>query len=225
MAEAKPDSYETEYMGGGEALMRDRRGMPKWMHALFLLPMVLQLAVAATLFAMGNAVGFVNLAVVPLLALMWALFLYLRVTVTKEALHIQYGLFGPRIPLASIEKVEVGTYDWVAHGGFGIRRSRKGGVAYSTPGGNGKCVAITYRDTKGNEAKVTVTTDAAEELATLLRHRGAEPAEVGDAHVRVGDDTGAREREAALMAEAEAEADAMLAAEAVEKGSGRSDRR
>ena len=30
MAQAKPDSYETEYMGGGEALLRDRRGMANW---------------------------------------------------------------------------------------------------------------------------------------------------------------------------------------------------
>jgi len=210
MAEPKPDTYEAKYMGGAEALFRDRRGMPRWMHALFLLPLLLQLAIGVTLLALGIPSGLVNLAFVPLLAFMWMLFLFLRITVTKEALHVQYGVFGPKVPLERIEAVEVGTYDWVAHGGFGIRRSRaRGGTAYSTPGGNGKCVTVTYRDDKGKPCVVTVTCDDAEELAGLLRAKGAP--RVAEPGPRVAEARTVTDAE--LFAEAEAEAEAILAAE------------
>lgn len=218
MADPKPDSYEAQYMGGGEALFRERRGMPKWMHALFLVPLLLQLGVGISLLASGIATGLVNLVFVPLLALVWVLFLYLRVTVAKDALHIQYGLFGPSIPLERIQSVEVGKYDWIRFGGYGIRRRLGGGVAYSTPGGSGEALTVTYLDAKGKPAVVTVTTDHATELASLLRAKGR--ARIATPGPRVEADPPAaavRRTEDDLFAEAEAEAEAILAREEAEK--------
>lgn len=170
MSGSKPDDYESQYMGGGEALFRDRRGIPRWMHLLFALPALVEVVTGVALLASGNGVGLVNLGILLPLLLLWTLFLYLRITLTPETLHVQYGLFGPKIPVSQIRSVDVGKYDWKKFGGWGIRRGREG-WAYSTPGGTNECVTIHWVDDKGKPVQTTITTDEAEALARLLRER------------------------------------------------------
>ncbi len=173
-------------MGGGEALVRDRRGMPKWMHALFLFPIAIELIAGALVIGMsGSPVGLINIAMIVPLVLLWLLFLYLRVTLTSDSLHIQYGLFGPKIELSQIKAVSVSKYDWKQYGGWGLRK-RKDTTAYSTPGGNNDCLRIEWTDAKG-ESKITiVTTDKAQEFAEQIQKRiGAGASAAGSTAVGV----------------------------------------
>ena len=103
-----PDAYEQSYMAGeGVVLYRDKRRAPWPLHALL---GAAGLAVVAGSVASGQLLG---LAIaLPVLALIWVLFSVLRVTVSAGVVAVQYGLFGPEIPVAAIDLCEATTYDW-----------------------------------------------------------------------------------------------------------------
>ena len=52
---------------------------------------------------------------------LWALFSVLRISVSRDEVYVQYGLFGPRIAVRDIERCEAVDYDWKKYGGWGIR--------------------------------------------------------------------------------------------------------
>src|SRR5262249_27670325 len=99
------DDYEKKYMSGEGALASARARMP-WMFDVLLL--VLAGFTTATSLASGT---WAALATVPLLLLVWILFMFLRVTVTRDALHVQLGLFGPKIAMDEITSASVAKYD------------------------------------------------------------------------------------------------------------------
>lgn len=142
------DAYEQKYMAGhGRILFRDKRPAPRWM----------QLLLASTAFVGGVVLltpqWLLGLALLPLGALMWILFSVLRLTISERAVSIQYGLFGPTIPMTAIESVAAVDYSWTTFGGWGIRRSLGGEWMYNMPGDGGRAVRIVWR--KGNKRCVT----------------------------------------------------------------------
>jgi hypothetical protein len=168
-----PDEYEQKYMGGESVLARSRVGMPAWFHLLFL-PLMLG--------PIGAAIGahaFAPLLAVPIAALAWILLSFLRVAVTTEHVHVQYGPFGPKIPIERIERAEAANYEFMKYGGWGIRRSLDGSWAYSVPGVGGRGVKVAWRDANGKLREVFVTATNPESLvAAIERARGGRPAGV-----------------------------------------------
>jgi hypothetical protein len=146
-----PDAYESQYMHGkGMVLYRDKSRAPWPLHAIF---GALGLLTIGSAFAGPGA--WVGTAVtLPFLLITWLLFSVLRVTVSEGQVNVQYGLFGPKIPIAAIESAEAVEYDWKQFGGWGIRVNRKGEWIYNMPGDRGRAVRIAWRDRKG-KAKVT----------------------------------------------------------------------
>ncbi len=169
------DDYERKFMGGGEALARSKAGMPWWFHLL------LGLSCATIL---GTAIAhatFAGLAGLPVLMLVWLLFMYLRVTVTSDTVHVQLGLFGPKIPVADIVEAVAEKYPVMKYGGWGIRLGLDGSIAYSVPGHGGRGVRIRYRKKSGRETTAWVTSPDPEALvAAIDRARAAKGVRVAD---------------------------------------------
>lgn len=156
------DSYEAKYMGGAEALARSTMRMPWWFFALMGVASVVTLGSAVAAWTPVPLLSFAMLGVVTLL------FSHLRMTVTASHLHVQLGLFGPKIALASIENVVAEDYKALKYGGWGIRRSLDGTWAFSVPGGRGRCVRITYTADNGKRRTIVVSSDEAEAVASAI---------------------------------------------------------
>lgn len=168
-----PDLYERKFMAGqGTVLHRDkhRAGWP--MHAIFGASMLVMLgAVGAT----GQWLAL--LFALPVLSLVWLMFSVLRVTVSAGSVNVQYGLFGPEIPIAAIESAEATSYDWKRFGGWGIRRNFQGEWIYNMPGDGGRAVRLVWRDAKGRRRVVLIGSPRAEALAEAVQGaRAALPA-------------------------------------------------
>lgn len=179
LASRVPDAYEAEYMRGeGVVLYRDKSRAPWPLHAIF--GAITALTVASGFAGPGAWVG--TVATLPVLLIMWLLFAVLRVTVSEGHVNVQYGLFGPKIPVSAIESAEAVTYDWKRFGGWGIRVNRHGEWIYNMPGDGGRAVRIAWRDKKG-KAKVTyVGSLESEHLAEqIARARALAPSKTAPA--------------------------------------------
>ena len=186
---AVADDYEKKYMSGEGALASARARMP-WPFDVLLL--FLAAFTTATSLASGT---WIALATVPLLLLVWILFMFLRVTVTPDALHVQLGLFGPKIAIDEITSATVAKYDALKYGWWGIRLGLDGSVAYSVPGHGGKGVAVTF-EKNGKARKMFVTCPNPEEIvAAIDKARGG---------VRVASDVRVAEEEETAEEEAAA---------------------
>ncbi len=147
------DPYERQYMkGDGRVLYRDKQRSPWQMAALFATA-----AVISVLPVVGGLPGALLTAgfTVPFLFLLWVLMGVLRVTVSEGMVDVQYGVFGPKIPIAAIEAVAPIEYRWTTMGGWGIRRGPAGSWVYNMPGDGGRAVRIEWRDAKGRR-RVTI---------------------------------------------------------------------
>lgn len=165
-----PDGYEAEYMAGaGRVLFRDKTMAPKLLHAMFGVPaLVAAVTGVMSLGEVGLAGALPLFAATGALAMTWTLFSVLRVTVSGRQLQVQYGLFGPTVPIEDILEVSVGDYDWKKFGGWGIRRAFDGTWAYNMIGDGGRAVTIHYRD--GDRVKkVLIASRQAELLYDALR--------------------------------------------------------
>ena len=182
------DDYEKKYMSGEGAIASARARMP-WPFDVLLL-FLAAFTTATSIFSSGASGTWVALATVPLLLLVWILFMFLRVTVTNDALHVQLGLFGPKVPVEQITSATVAKYDAMKYGGWGIRLGLDGSVAYSVPGHGGKGVAITFSK-DGKERKMFVTCPNPEEIVSALDQARAR----AGANVRVGADVRVEEEE------------------------------
>lgn len=224
-ATAGPDEYQAKFMGAG-ALYHDKIRVPRLFHLIFLLPVIIGVGsgvAAATqagiLAALPGALG----ALVVMAS--WLLFSVLRISVTREEVYVQYGLFGPRIAVRDIEHCAAVAYDWKKYGGFGIRLGRDGSVAYNMMGDHGRAVEIVYQH-KGKSKKVLVASPDPERLSRAINEaralagasaapkRIAEVPEVAEAPSAAADASSE-----ALLREAEAEAEA-IAAEAERQAKG-----
>jgi hypothetical protein len=170
------DGYEAKYMsGGGEVLYRDKMVGGRGWRAL-----LLGLPVAATILGstpallvdpspatIAFAVGGTLFATVPFL-----LFSTLRVTVSTEQVHVQFGLWGPKIPIASIVASEVVSYDWKEYGGFGIRRGGDGSWVYNMMGDQGRAVKVRWMK-DGKEHTHLLSSNDPQALASAIREARA----------------------------------------------------
>ncbi len=147
----------------------------------------------------------------------WSLFAVLRVSVSRDVVYVQYGLFGPKIAVRAIERCEAVDYDWKKYGGWGIRHAFDGSVAYNMMGDQGRAVRIVYRKGKGTRTVLVASRDPTR-LAAAIQKARAEA--VGGMGERVRIEAGAGDDEAALLAAAEEEAAAAMEGAAAEKRRG-----
>lgn len=209
-----PDDYEAAYMGRDGVLYRDKIKAPKSFFLLLGLPLFIQAitfsAVALQDKPVPPAVWLVLPFTTGLIALIGLLFSVLRVTVTREEVIIQYGLFGPKIPVRQIQDCKAVQYDWKQYGGFGIRRGLDGSWAYNMMGDAGRACRIEWLDARGKKQVTLVASPDPEALARAIqRARGAAPP-----RLRVASEP----RDAEFDAEAEDEAEAALAEEKKQAG-------
>ena len=164
-----PDPYVAKYMSGqGGALYFAKMTAPRFFHLLFLLPLLVTIGSALVTHA---PILVPLIGAIPLF-LVWILFSALRISVTPKEVHVQYGLFGPRIPVEAIESAEACEYDWKQYGGWGIRYGRDGSVAYNMLGDGGRAVRITYK--KGTKTKkLLLAAKDPERLATAIHQARA----------------------------------------------------
>ena len=160
------DEYTAQYMEGGRARIVTKQRMPGWFFGLM---GVAALAVLGSGLASGSIASL--LGVIPLV-LVTLLLSHLRVVVTDDAVHVQYGLWGPTIVVESITRCEVKPYEALRFGGWGFKRSLDGTMAYSVPGGEGECVALEIAD-GAKTRKVVITTPNAAAVALAIEEARA----------------------------------------------------
>jgi len=207
------DGYEQKYMtDGAPVLARQKARASNAMLALLALPSIIALITVPILLATKAPQS----AIAPAIAFFFGFFLMmlfavLRITVSATHVHVQYGLWGPKIPTAAIEKVEAVHYDWKEYGGFGIRRGGDGSWAYNMMGDQGRAVRIVWRDAKGRESITLISAPDPDALVKAIEKARAGASPSASAKKRVD----ARPKPtAAELAEAEAELEAELAPDA-----------
>lgn len=203
---AEPDPYQAKYMASG-ALYYDKIRAPRAYHLLFLLPVLVVLGSTAAAAAQGGPrEALASLISLPIVALLWLLFSALRVSVTRDEVYVQYGLFGPRIKVRDIESAAAVAYDWKKYGGWGIRYGRDGSVAYNMMGDGGRAVEIAYRK-GGKVKKLLIASPDPERLAGAI-HKARALAGGSATPLRIAAEAAA-DADPAREAEAEAEAEAI----------------
>jgi len=195
-------------MEGGDVIYRDK---VVWRRSWLLgLPGLLCL-IGAVVLALTPGPWWVPIqmgAMALLFGALWMLFSVMRTVVTAEQVHVQYGLFGPRVPIEKIQSVEVVDYDWVSYGGWGIKYSvRKKAWAYTTLTDHKQVVQMTWLDDKGATKKAVFSASNPHAVAEAIQR-----ARSGTAMRIEIDETDERAYEEAL-AEAEAMAEEITAEE------------
>lgn len=203
------DDFEARHMQDGATVLHRDKRVSRGLALALLIPGLLTVALGAYI-GVANATAskpvpaaalpLVVLGVVALglfLMLLGVMFSVVRTLVTARAVHVKFGLWGPDIPLASIERAAVVRYDWVQFGGWGIKRNLQGTWAY-VPSGD-RAVELVYRE-GGAERRVLVGVEDPAELVRKIAE-----AQQGTARVRV--DAGPTEDEALADDEATREAD------------------
>jgi hypothetical protein len=210
------DEYERKYMGEGGIAYQSKATAPRTFHAIFALPVLLSAVILTITAAVSPgappwlpALSLLNAAV---MLPIWLLFTVLRATVTSTHVHVQYGLFGPKIALEDVVRCEAVSYDWKQYGGWGIRKGRDGSWAYNMMGDQGRAVKLVWRDARGNE---TTTLVSASDPDAFVRAVTAMKAKRGTPRARITE-TAAVAPASAELAEAEREVEAELEAQRAE---------
>jgi hypothetical protein len=168
--ERPPDPYERQFMAGGPVLHREKT---VWtLHWLLLIAPVMTFLLSIAGFAglgskpmpLAMAVGL--LPMTALFLALWASFIALRVAVTTREVVVQYGLFGPRIPLAGITSCVARDYPELGFGG-GVKRV-DGAWAYTLWGQGERVVRIEWRDAAGRRQATIVSSPDPDALAALI---------------------------------------------------------
>lgn len=161
-----PDAYEREYMASeGDVLFRSKKKAPAALSAVFAVSALSSLVPAILV---GGPAWAVAALTVPLMLVMWMLFLVLRVTISTKSVNVQYGLFGPTIPIASITSAEATSYDWKKFGGWGIRRKSSREWIYNMMGDGGQAVRICWRGPDGKDNVTWVGSKDATAIAAAV---------------------------------------------------------
>jgi hypothetical protein len=171
-----PDDYERKFMRGkGLMLARDKARMPRALSAM--IGAAALGAAGAALAGGGALIG--GLLAAGALTFTWLSMSVLRVAVSEGVVHVQYGLFGPEIPVAAIEHAERYEYKWIQYGGWGIRRGWNGEWMYNVPGDEGHAVRIVWRDAKGRRRTTCIGSKNADTIfAAIQKARMA----IGEGH-------------------------------------------
>lgn len=157
-----PDPYETKYMSGAGSIARARKRMPLHYHLLFGVPCLL------VLFAAVASGAWPVLALLPFVALLWVLFMHIRIHVTQEHVHIQLGVFGPKIPREAIVSARVETYDAKKYKSKVVHAASDGSIAYYVAGGSERGVRIEYRDAANELQSVFASCEEADAIVEAI---------------------------------------------------------
>jgi len=184
----EPDEYEAEYMGGDpEVVHREKMSFPR--PFLWLMGILFSFAIVAQIAGLvSSGVGFPAI-LLPLMgfafaAMMIAMMATLRVTVSTEKVAVQYGIFGPKIPIEDIVHCEAENYSVMKYGGYGIRYSLlDGSWAYNMLGDKGKAVRIHYRKKSGKIRKLVIASNHHHVLADAINRQRAARGHDVPAHI------------------------------------------
>lgn len=216
------DDYEGKYMPvAGTVLHRDKT---VWRAGTAVLGVPGLITLSAALFlalggdpTAGPVWGLVALVPALILLACAALLTVLRVVVSTKEVQVQYGLFGPRIPVEAITKVSVEKYDWTEFGGWGIRYGGDGTWAYSIWKKGVRAVRIEWKKPDGSVRRAVVTSDDPERLAEAIERARAGAGKV-PVRVRVAADL---EQDESDASEEEEEAAAEETGEALDRARSR----
>lgn len=206
MANRPADDYEAKYMGDeGAVLYRDKIKAPWYMHGAIL--------AGGLAGVVGTALGgepLIGLGLIaPVTGFIWTNFVTLRVTVTSKALHVQYGLFGPTIPIEDIVSVRAGKYNWLKYGGKGIRFGLDGSTAYNMFGDKSEGVEVTFKKGRGTRTVLVSSTDPQGLANAIMEAQSRAGVRMDSALTAARDDLGvaaAPEQEASDAVDPEVEA-------------------
>ncbi len=177
MAENEPtalDRYQARHMERTGLLSHERFPATWRYHATFA---VLALLVAAK--AQTIAIAAVAVSVI---AVVWLFFAVLRINVTATHVHVQYGLFGPRIPIERIRSAEAVTYDVSRYRGSFIRhRLFRRETLYAMPGDGGRAVRLRWTDDRGRLRTTIVSCRDPDAIVSAVRNARALPPAPEDA--------------------------------------------
>jgi hypothetical protein len=178
MAEGHGDAFEATAMHDGAPIVHRDKRVSRGMALLLAVPGLFTIALSVFL-AIANGTsdkpipaGALPFVVAGLAGLGVAFFVLgivfgvLRTVVTERAVHVKYGLWGPDIPLESIESCDVVEYDWTEFGGWGIRLGADGTWAYVPT--SGRVLELRYRR-DGKTKRVLVGVHDADETARQIR--------------------------------------------------------
>lgn len=156
------DGYEGQYMtgGGGTVLRRDKvvgRKFQFWMSLPALWCLLGTIVTFSGLLGPATWVGFMLAALTAFFTFLWATLSVIRTVVSDREIHVQYGLWGPRVPVERLRSCRVIDYNWADYGGWGMKRAPDGTWAYVIT--NGKVVEITWQTDDGSEKRAVFSAD------------------------------------------------------------------
>lgn len=172
------DGYEGQYMagGGGTVLRRDKvvgRRFQFWMAVPALWCLLGTILTFSGLLGPATWVGVMLGVLTAFFAFLWATLSVIRTVVSDREVFVQYGLWGPRVPIERVRSCRVVDYDWASYGGWGMKRSPDGTWAYVIS--NGKVVELTWQAEDGIEKKALFSADDAVATVTAI-HKAMEMA-------------------------------------------------
>ncbi len=180
-----PDEYESEYMPGGGQVLHRSKLVARRLALLMLTLGVLMGGLAVVSFFNAPLFAAIMLSFGSLTMLFVSLGLsVMRTKVTSEELHVQYGLWGPRVPITALTSCNVIPYDWKKFGGWGIKRSMDGVWSY-TPTMVERVVAISWTDDKGKTKKAVFAAEDPDSVAAAIRRARTQPVATAPNKVRV----------------------------------------
>ncbi len=130
-----PDEYERRFMGASHAIERERVRMAWWAHVAFVLLAVWSFRATTGSHTIGQLL---------ILAAVWLFCMTLRTVVTRDEVHIQLGVFGPRIPLDCIRSARAVSRSLIQTRGWGIRFGFDGSTTYNVPSAAHRYLEISY---------------------------------------------------------------------------------
>jgi hypothetical protein len=198
------DDYEQKFMQGGAAVYAERH-VARVFTALMAIPALMAFLAGIMILLSPRAPAaaaiapFFASAVVAFSALFWAV---MRITVTADKLHVDYGMLGVKIPLSAIKScalsAQLGTGAKWSPGGwrYGPLGTTRGiSVEWSEGGATKRCY-IGSRDPEalmkhvlagqGARGRIAQSAGAAEEADRLLREAEAEAEEAAKGDSKAG---------------------------------------
>jgi hypothetical protein len=175
-AAAGPDAYEQAFMAGSDSVVHRERAVWRRHWIMLFGPIVTLGVTVMDLLGFGTKhmplpAAAVMLGFCAVLVGLWATMIALRTTVTSREVIVQYGLFGPRIPLEGIESCEVKDYPQLAYGG-GIKWVA-GAWAYTLWGQGTRTVRIEWHDARGKKHATIVSSPDPDALAAAIQRARA----------------------------------------------------
>lgn len=144
-AEAKLDPYEAKYMSTGGAVVFRSKLRSNWKVPAYTGALAAFIAVWGATHA-NLAVGLVSAFLILFTGVMFSV---LRVVISSTHVDVQYGIFGPKIPLSAIKSVEPVIHGYQSLFRWGITPLRSGEWLYTVAGDEGRAVKITWTTGRG----------------------------------------------------------------------------